>query len=237
MTSREMNKKSQFKQMNKKKKFVADGVFHAEVHTFLTRALAPAGYSGIEIRVTHVKTEIRIIAAKIPEVLGEDGLKIRELTSLVQKRFGYERDTVELKVSKIFKMGFSAAAQAEILKFKLLKGVPVRMACNSIIRSVIKEEARGCEVTISGKLSQQRAKTMKYKSGYMIHSGQSRFDYIDVAVRHVGFKQGIMGIKIKIMLPHDPTGRAGAKTLLADNVVIHDPKKDDEDNEVRGEAQ
>lgn len=131
-------------------------------------------------------------------------------------------------------MGMSAAAQAEIMKFKLLKGVPVRMASNSIIKSVLKEGARGCEVIISGKLRQQRAKTMKYKSGYMVCSGQSRFDYIDTAVRHIGFKQGIMGVKVKIMLPYDPTGRAGVKTLLPDVIEIRDPKPEDEDNEVRG---
>jgi len=228
-----MNKKSQVKLINKKKKFVADGVFHAEVHSFLTRALAPAGYAGIEIRVTHVKTEIRIKAAKISEVLGEDGLRIRELTSLVQKRFGYEKDTVELKVSSVAKKGLSASAQAEIMKFKLLKGVPVRMASNSIIKNVTKEGAKGCEIIISGKLRQQRAKTMKYKSGYMICSGQGALDYIDVAVRHIGFKQGIMGVKVKIMLPHDPTGKAGVKTLLPDVVEIKDPKLDDDEQEVR----
>jgi small subunit ribosomal protein S3e len=51
--------------MNKKKKFVADGVFHAELHSFLSKALATAGYAGIEVRVTPIKTEIRIRATKI----------------------------------------------------------------------------------------------------------------------------------------------------------------------------
>lgn len=69
--------------MNKKRKFVKDGVFHAEVHSFLGRALASAGYAGIEIRVTPVKTEIEIKASKIMDVVGVDGRKIRELTALI----------------------------------------------------------------------------------------------------------------------------------------------------------
>jgi small subunit ribosomal protein S3e len=228
-----MERKTQIKQMNKKKKFVADGVFHAELHTFLTRALASAGYAGIEIRVTPVKTEIRIKAAKVQEVLGQDGLKIRELTSLVQKRFGYAPDAVDLKVASIFKKGMCASAQAEIVKFKLLKGVPVRMAAISVIRSVIKEGARGCEIIISGKLRQQRAKSMKFKQGYMICTGQPRLDFIDTAVRHVAFKQGIMGVKVMIMLPSDPTGKAGVKAILPDNCDIRDPKPDDDEPEIR----
>jgi len=219
--------------MNKKKKFIADGVFHAELHTFLTRALAAAGYAGIEIRVTPVKTEIRIKAAKVQEVLGQDGLKIRELTSLVQKRFGYAQDAVDLKVASIFKKGMCASAQAEVVKFKLLKGIPVRMAAISVIRSVLKEGGRGCEVIISGKLRQQRAKTMKFKQGFMICTGQPKLDFLDIAVRHVGFKQGIMGVKVKIMLPQDPTGRAGVKQILPDIVEIREPKPRDDEPEIR----
>merc|ERR1719329_1144254 len=129
--------------MNKKKKFIADGVFHAELHSFLTKALSTAGYSGIEVRVKATKTQ---------EVLGVDGRKIRELTSLVQKRFNYPKDAVELTVVKILNKGLCASAQAEACKIKLLSQVPVRMAANSIIRGVMKEGARGCAVIVSGKL-------------------------------------------------------------------------------------
>jgi small subunit ribosomal protein S3e len=65
----------------------------------------------------------------------------------------------------------------------------------------------------------------------MICSGQPNKDFVDVAVRHVFFKQGIMGVKLKIMLPHDPTGKYGVKTLPADIITIRDPKKDDKDEE------
>ena len=67
----------------------------------------------------------------------------------------------------------------------------------------------------------------------MVCTGQPKLDYIDVAVRHVFFKQGIMGCKVKIMLPHDPTGKTGPKNPLPDTVVIHDPKKELEDREIR----
>jgi len=134
-------------------------------------------------------------------------------------------------VEKITKKGFCAPAQAELIKAKLLQGIPLRMAANSIIKGVIKDGARGCEIIISGKLRQQRAKTMKFKQGYMIHSGQPQKDYIDVAVRHVFFKQGIMGVKVKIMLPHDPQGKFGVKIPIADKVEIKDPKYDDKDEE------
>ncbi len=36
--------------------------------------------------------------------------------------------------------------------------------------------------------------------------------------------QGVLGIKVKIMLPHDPEGKAGPKKPLPDMVSIMEPK-------------
>ena len=46
-------------QISKKRKFVADGVFRAELGEFFTRELAEEGYSGCDVRVTHARTEVR----------------------------------------------------------------------------------------------------------------------------------------------------------------------------------
>jgi hypothetical protein len=48
-------------QISKKRKFVADGVFRAELNEFFTRELAEEGYSGCDVRVTHARTEVSFI--------------------------------------------------------------------------------------------------------------------------------------------------------------------------------
>ena len=48
-------------QISKKRKFVADGVFRAELNEFFTRELAEEGYSGCDVRVTHARTEVRLL--------------------------------------------------------------------------------------------------------------------------------------------------------------------------------
>lgn len=50
--------------------FVADGVFFAELNEMLTRELAEDGYSGVEVRVTPMRTEIIIRATRTQNVLG-----------------------------------------------------------------------------------------------------------------------------------------------------------------------
>ena len=39
--------------------------------------------------------------------------------------------------------------------------------------------------------------------------------------------QGVLGIKVKIQLPHDPSGQEGVATKLPDVVTFIDPKDDD----------
>ena len=48
--------------MSKRRKFVADGVFHAELNEFFQRELAEEGYSGVEVRVTPTVTDISTFA-------------------------------------------------------------------------------------------------------------------------------------------------------------------------------
>merc|ERR1712093_136485 len=59
--------------ISKRRKFVADGVFFAELNEFFQRELAEEGYSGVEVRVTPTVTDIIIRATHTQEVLGEQG--------------------------------------------------------------------------------------------------------------------------------------------------------------------
>mmetsp|Transcript_3601 Transcript_3601/g.5009 ORF Transcript_3601/g.5009 Transcript_3601/m.5009 type:complete len:118 (-) Transcript_3601:88-441(-) len=86
--------------------------------------------------------------------------------------------------------------------------------------------AKGCEVIISGKMRAQRAKAMKFRQGYLISTGEPKKHYIDEAVRHVAMRQGMIGIKVKIMMSHDPEGKMGPKMMLPDNITVHEPKEE-----------
>merc|ERR1719282_2114090 len=72
----------------------------------------------------------------------------------------------------------------------------------------------------------QRAKAMKFKDGYLISTGEPKKHYIDSAVRHVAMRQGMLGVKVTIMLAYDPEGKMGTKMMMPDAVVIHEPKED-----------
>lgn len=93
------------------------------------RELAEDGYSGLEIRVAPNRTEIIIMATRTQNVLGDKGRRIRELTSVVTKRFGFAPGSIELYAEKVGVRGLCAIAQAESLRYKLVGGLAVRRAC------------------------------------------------------------------------------------------------------------
>lgn len=141
---------------------LTDGVFYAELNEFFQRELAEEGYSGVEVRVTPTVTDIIIRATHTQEVLGEQGRRIRELTSLIQKRFKFPENSVSLYAAKVQNRGLSAVAQCESLRYKLLNGLAVRRACYGVLRFIMESGAKGCEVVVSGKLRAARAKSMKF---------------------------------------------------------------------------
>jgi len=188
--------------------------------TFLTRELFEDGYAGVDVRVTPTRMQIVIKATRVKNVLGEKGKRIKELMAVIQRRFKFPENSIELFTDRIDHRALCAVAQAESLRFKLLTGVAVRRACYGVLRFVMENNAKGVELAISGKIRGQRAKTMKFRDGYMIKSGQPTKDYIDNAVRNVMLRQGILGIKVAIMLSRDPSGRAGPSKPLPDHVEV-----------------
>merc|ERR1712134_200669 len=178
--------------ISKKRKFVADGVFYSELNEFLQRTLAEDGFSGAEVRVTPIRTEIIIRATRTREVLGEKGRRIRELTAVVQKRFGFPENSVELFAERVENRASCAMAQAESLRYKLLGGLAVRRACYGVVRFIMENGAKGCEVVISGKTRAQRAKVMKFRDGYLISTGQPKDLFVSKASRHVMMRQGVL---------------------------------------------
>uniref|UniRef100_A0A8C5YFS6 KH type-2 domain-containing protein n=1 Tax=Microcebus murinus TaxID=30608 RepID=A0A8C5YFS6_MICMU len=70
-------------QISKKRKSVADGIF---------KLAEDGGYSEVEVRVTPTRTEIIIFVTRAQNVLGEKSQHIWELTTVVQKRFGFPEE-------------------------------------------------------------------------------------------------------------------------------------------------
>lgn len=88
-------------------------------------------------------------------------------------RFNFNKDAIEIFVQRVNNRGLNAQTQAESLKYKLLGQLAVRRACTGVLRFIMESGAKGAEVSVSGKVRGQRAKTQKFSEGYMIKTGHA----------------------------------------------------------------
>jgi len=217
--------------ISKRRKFIKDGVFFAEINEFLRRMLAEDGYAGVEIKPRPDCTQIVIRCTKTPEVVK----RIPYIQKLIQLRHKFpSEESVKVFADKVTPRGLSARAQAQSICYKLKGGLAVRRACYGVLKFIMDNgNAKGVEIVISGKLRGARAKAMKFKEGYMICSGHATNYYIIEAVEHVMLRQGTIGVRVKIMLPHHPEGlNGGVRQPLPDVVTVKDPKPEVEDPEI-----
>jgi len=209
----------------KVRRIVETGLFYAELNELLTRELKADGYGGCEVKSTPSRTEIIIKAAQTNKFTENNGRRIQEIRIMIIKRWGINPDSLQIYIERIQRRGLCALNQLESLRYKLISRIPARRAAYSIIRFVMEAGARGCEVIISGKMRGARAQSLKYKEGYMVKSGHPSEEFVTSAVGHIPMKQAVVGIKVSIMLPHDPQGIAGPRTPQPDVITVREAKE------------
>jgi len=80
--------------ISKRRKFVADGVFYAELNEFFQRELAEEGYSGVEVRVTPTVTDISMhtIPLTVPGLLSDQCLQQSSVQHIPKKSLASKAD-------------------------------------------------------------------------------------------------------------------------------------------------
>jgi small subunit ribosomal protein S3 len=142
-------------------------------------------------------------------VIGRRGRSVKELTNELETRFSLENPQIE--VNQIPVPELNALVMANRIASGLIRGIHFRRAGYSVLRRVMKAGARGVEITIKGKITSQRARTEKFREGFVAKCGEPALLYVDQATVHVPRKSGVLGVTVKIMLPEG---------LLPDEVKI-----------------
>ncbi len=107
----------------------------------------------------------------------------------------------------------------------LERGWNYRRAGNSMLQRIMDSGARGCQITIAGKLTGLRHRTEKFVSGHIKFCGEPALQLMDVGIAQAKLKPGTIGVKVAIMRP-------GAK--LPDEIEIvkrEIPAETDEEND------
>lgn len=207
------------------KKVIANGILYAEIKEFCEKALIPEGFSSIDIRFEEAPIKIVLKVVKPHELTGEKKWKLTQLQHLFAQRLDMPESNINIIVDKVVEKGLCPVYQANLIKEKMLAGIQFKRAANLVLKNTKFAGATGCLITISGKLKGLRACTKKFLDGVVIKSGQPSKDYVKKYITTVNTKQGVIGVQVSIMLPHDPEGIIGPSTLLPDKIVVLDPKE------------
>ena len=186
--------------MSVTKYFIKDVSRRLEIDEHLAQELKRAGYSRVELTKSPVGTRVVIYAAKPGMVIGRRGQSIRDLTKLLEEKFGIENPQLSVATIEVPeqdpKVVASQVAQA------LQRGVHFRRSAYWAIQRVIESGALGVEITIRGKLTTERARYEKFRAGYLPRVGDPVLKNLRTAVVDVQLKQGLFGINVRVLPPN-----------------------------------
>jgi small subunit ribosomal protein S3 len=181
------------------KHFITESIKKTEIDEFLQRKLERAGYGGVDISKTPLGTHIVIYAMRPGLVIGRGGETIRELAKILEENFKISNP--QISVSEIEVPELNAHVVASRIASALQRGVHFRRAGFWALNQIMEAGALGAEITISGKLRTERARSEKFRAGYFPRCGDPAIKYMRKAEVHVQLKPGIFGVKVKIMPP------------------------------------
>ena len=193
------------------KYFVQENARRAEIDEFLSQDLKRAGYSKVEMTKTPLGTRVVVYAAKPGLVIGRRGESIRDLTQVLEKRFGVQNP--QISVATLEAPELDAKVVASQIAMALQRGIHFRRAAYWALQRTIEAGALGVEISIRGKLTTDRARYEKYKAGYLPSVGEAISKLVRFAVVDTQLKQGLFGIRVRLMppnvsLPDKPSIRA-----------------------------
>ncbi len=182
-----------------KKMFLRQNLLKAKVDEYLAQNFYEAGYSGVFIIQSGLGTRIHIYAERPALIIGRRGATVRRLQEIFKTVFGFENP--QITVSQPENPELDARIQAFRVARSIERGYHFRRVAFAALRRIMNNGAVGVEITISGKLTSERARFEKYKAGKVYKAGQVVDEIVDRAVAHAKLPKGVIGVEVIIVKP------------------------------------
>ena len=215
------------------KEMLKERVRRVQVHDHVQKQTARAGFGGLSIQRTPLGTHVRISAERPGLVIGRKGSDIQRLTEELERKFGYEN--LQVEAGEVNHFALNPLIMAAKVANALERGWNYRRAGNSMLQRIMDAGARGCQITIAGKLTGLRHRTEKFLSGHIKFCGETALELMDVGIAQAKLKPGTIGVKVAIMKPDaklpDEIEVVKPEVPEAEEVSEEDTEKVDEEKE------
>ena len=209
------------------REMLKENVRRVQVHHYVQKRTERAGFGGLSIQRTPLGTHVRIAAERPGLVIGRKGSEIQSLTDELERKFGYEN--LQVEAGEVNNSALNPLIMAAKVANALERGWNYRRAGNSMLQRIMDSGARGCQITIAGKLTGLRHRTEKFLSGHIKFCGETALELMDVGLAQAKLKPGTIGVKVAIM---KPDARLPDEIEVAPALV---PETEDNEEEADGE--
>jgi small subunit ribosomal protein S3 len=185
--------------MSSERKFIRENIRRHLLKEHLFRETQRAGFGGLNVARTPLGTHITLVAERPGMVIGRRGATINRLTDEVENDFGFDNPQIEVQEADV--PALNPGIMAQKLAIALEKGWHFRRAGHSTVMRIMDAGARGCQVEISGKLTGDRHRTVKFRQGHIKYCGEPKHQWMRIAITTAAKKSGVLGLKVQIMDP------------------------------------
>ena len=197
------------------RKFITQKMKEFQIQEYIHSILRGTGYSHTEIQRTPLGEKIVIFTTRPGVVVGKKGENINKLTTVLKKKFKMENPQIEIGdvLEPMLDVNYVAdkiASTMERFGSQRFKSIGYKT-----LQNILDSGALGAEIMISGKVPSARAKSWRFKAGYLKKSGDIHENFVKRAYSIAKLTSGVVGIKVSIMPPD---------IQLPDKIILHLPE-------------
>ncbi len=165
-----------------------------KIQDFIEKKFPRTWIAKIVIRKTAKEWEVIIFSAKVGQLMGKNGEKVKQLEADLKKQFGRPFKVVvkEVRVPEL-----SAKIMGEFVASQLENRMPYRKVVKNVLQKVMQKGAKGIKIQIGGRLNgAEIARSEKFIDGRV--SLQTFRSDIDYHYLQANTKYGVLGVKVWI---------------------------------------
>jgi small subunit ribosomal protein S3 len=182
------------------RKFVRLKKNEFKIKEFVKKYLGKGKISSVKIEYTPVGEKVVMRTSKPGLIIGRGGEKINSLTTILKKRFSFENPHIEIQEIINKNLDSQSIADEIAINIEKMGSLRFKMIAYKLLQQIVNAGARGVEIKLAGKLPSARAKTWRFKKGYLKKVGESS-KVVDRATALAQTKMGTVGISVSILHP------------------------------------
>ncbi len=183
------------------RQFVAQRLKEFRVQEYIEQELGRSGYSHTQIKRTPLGEKVIVYTSRPGMVVGKKGENIQRMTQVLKKRFKMENPQIEIGEIQNPFLDVHYVADKIAFTFERFGSKRFKSIGYRTLQSIMDAGAIGAEIVISGKVPSARAKSWRFKVGYIKKSGDISESQISKEIIASNLKSGTIGIRVSIMTP------------------------------------